>query len=174
MAPRNRQNRTIQSLSLILILGTVALSRLLPASNAARQQNSMAAMEAFAASPILLPASKKQDLILLADPVMARRLNLTANQRQEIARIDSQLDREAREAMQAAIKAWQERGGFHTESIPNFRDPLSPYGRTLNVLKRAAEEKIAALLSDEVISRWSEQTGPQPNSTVDSLLPTTL
>lgn len=174
MRSRNLENRGIHFLSLMLILGTIILSRLLHASNTSLQQNRREAIEAFAVSPLLPLLPKKQDLVRLADPAVARRLNLTPRQQQEIARIDSQLDKEAHKAMRAAIEAWQKRGGFHAESIPNFRDPISPYGRSLNVMKRAAEEKIAALLSEEEKRRWSEEMGPQPDGGAARLMSATL
>jgi hypothetical protein len=103
-----------------------------------------------------------QPWVFLADPAVARRLQITPQHRAEIARIDAELDREAQKMMQAAIQRWEQRGGFHVAPIPNFRDGSNSYGRQLNALKRAAEDKIARLLSEEEKSRWIQEQPPMP------------
>lgn len=103
-----------------------------------------------------------QPWVFLADPAVARRLQIAPQHRTEIARIDAELDREAQKMMQAVIERWQQRGGFHVAPLPDFHDPLTPYGSQLRALKRAAEDRITKILSTEEKRRWMQEQPPSP------------
>src|SRR5205085_10539159 len=143
MTVQNAGHRILQFLPLMLLSGlTVAGWCLRTPGSLPRREVAEAAEQPYKAPPV------PQPWVFLADPAVARRLQITPQHRIEIARIDAELDREAQKMMQAAIQGWEQRGGFHIAPIPNFRDGSNPYGRRLNALKRAAEDKIVRLLSE--------------------------
>ena len=106
-------------------------------------------------APIML--NPQPDLLSLADLKVARKLRIAPEHHLQIARIDAELDHNATIRMVTELKRWNQRGGFHVESIPNFRDRLSPYGSELAEMKREAEERIMSLLSSEEQRRWLNQ-----------------
>jgi hypothetical protein len=126
--------------------------------------------EAFDGSgggPLLAGSRKRrQSPVILASAEAARRAQLSAEHQAEIARIDAKLDREAHKAMEAALDQWHKRGGFHTGPVPDFNNPVSPLGQEIAALKRQAEAKIAAVLSEEERTRWQRMrevsAGPAP------------
>lgn len=154
-------NRALQRLPLVMILGIILAGCLLPSPvRQPAQEQSTAPVELSFATLKSAPRGKRLPLVALADSKVAHRMRLTPQQAQEIARIDSELDRKAQEIMEAEIARWQQRGGFHVEPAPDFHSPSSPCGRRLAAMKREAEAQIAALLSPEEKGRWSQEGPP--------------
>lgn len=176
MRAHSRKGSTVPHGSLWIIFGVVAVGWLMPAPTASPGQQS-GEIEAAVASPVDMhprtPLSKRE-LVALADPEVAHRHKLSPEQYRRIAVIDTELDRNARQAMQKAIEQWQKRGGFHVEAIPNFRDPLSPYGQQLKLLKQAAEDQIAKVLSSAELNQWQEEARPMPGKSAERFVQATL
>ena len=173
---KTSRGRIIPGYSVLIIIGMGVAGRLLPAQDAARPLLSGASGTALEAPVILFPKSPalKHDLVALANPEIAHKLNLSLKQYRRIAAIDAELDKNARQTMQAAIVQWERRGGFHREAIPNFRDPRSPYGQQLRLLKQAAEEQIAQVLSSAEWNQWQEEASPMPGKSAEKFVPATL
>jgi hypothetical protein len=113
--------------------------------------------ETLASPPVVVWQARQQDVLELANSTVARNLRIRPDHYSKIAQIDSELDRTATEIIEQDLKRWQNRGGFHMEPLPNFRNQQSPYGQKLVELRKRAEARILNVLSDEERRRWNSQ-----------------
>jgi len=84
-----------------------------------------------------------------AEPSISERLALTPEQSDRVGRIVEDLNRECARVMRQGIDDWLEAGGYRSASPPDFADRGSPYGQTLDGLRRAAEQRVLSVLTPE-------------------------
>lgn len=105
-------------------------------------------------------------MISLGDPNTAERLKLTADHRQEVARIVGDYERQKQQVIMATAQTEQhDDGGNRAVMVRldsrSFLTPGTETFKKLTALKGDAESKIAAVLSDEEKSTWkAAQGGP--------------
>jgi len=109
-------------------------------------------------TPRAIPAPMKSPLAL-AEPSAARRAGVTASQRARIEKVVRELNHECAAAMRRAVEDWEAAGGAARRSPPSFSDTRSPHGQVIDGLRRVAEERVLAFLSEEQRRRIASAPG---------------
>lgn len=111
-----------------------------------------------------------QSSLRLADPEVAKKAKLTPEHQEQIAEMVSELNTNAEEVMQQAIREWRERGGVTSGQVPDFQSVISPHRRKMETLTRKTEKQIASLLKEDELGRWRTLSNPTQTSAAPSLV----
>lgn len=97
---------------------------------------------------------QRRGILSLADPKVADEIKLSAAHRTEVGQIVADYQQQTGEVMRAAMDSARQSGQF-----PDLDSKLSPTRQKLTKTKKAAEDKVTALLSDQEKAAWAAAIG---------------
>jgi hypothetical protein len=109
---------------------------------------------------------RRRGPLSLADAKVADEIKLTPANRTEVAKIVADYQQQSGEVMRAAFEAARASGQF-----PDFQSRLSPVKQKMDKTRKAAEEKVVALLSDEEKAAWDAAQGEPFTFRTDPIVP---